>query len=129
MDTSGPLPVTPGRVLRKPDVPAAAAAIGVPVPAKFRTAADLAAIKIPWSLAVALGLVRIGDGMVSAGPGLGAWPPDDGTLLDAWFASLTAPGGKEPAETDLFAVLKTMDDGFSPMDRGFAWETIGTLQT
>jgi len=53
ISTAGPRPVTSRRVLRKPDLPAAAAAIGVPLPARLRTAADVPAIHRPWCLALA----------------------------------------------------------------------------
>lgn len=68
ISTAGPRPVTPRLVLRKPDLPAAAAVIGVPLPARLRTAADVPAIHRPWCLALAAGLLRVEDGAVSAGP-------------------------------------------------------------
>ena len=127
---SGPRAVTPSRVLRKPDVPDAAAAIGVQVPAKFRAAGDVPVIHRPWELALALELLQIKDGMVSAGPGLDPWPPDDETLVDAWFASLIAPDRNEHAsitDADLLAVLMTMDNGFSTTDPRFQWETVSVV--
>ncbi|MGH3492670.1 MAG: hypothetical protein ACRDQ1_05455 [Sciscionella sp.] len=57
-------PVTAGRVLRRADVPVAGAALGVSVPARVRTAADVRALHRPWCVALALGLLRIGDGIV-----------------------------------------------------------------
>ena len=74
ISTAGPRPVTPRRVLHKPDLPAAAAVIGVPLPARLRTAADVPAIHRPWCLALAAGLLRVEDGAVSAG-GATRWPP------------------------------------------------------
>src|SRR5271165_4509595 len=59
ISTAGPRPVTPRRVLRKPDLPAAAAVIGVPLPARLRTAADVPAIHRPWCLALAAGDVLV----------------------------------------------------------------------
>ena len=56
---AGSRPVTPRRVLRKPDLPAAAAVIGVPLPARLRTAADVPAVHRPWCLALAAGLLRV----------------------------------------------------------------------
>jgi hypothetical protein len=38
---AGPRPVTPRQVLRKPDLPSAAEAIGVSLPMRLRTAADI----------------------------------------------------------------------------------------
>src|SRR4051794_11789012 len=60
-------PVTPKGVLRPADVPAAASAIGVSVPARIRTAADLETIHRPWTAAQALGLVRVGTNRAVAG--------------------------------------------------------------
>ena len=45
---TGRRPVTPGRVLRKADVPAAGAALGVEVPARLRTMADIRELHRPW---------------------------------------------------------------------------------
>lgn len=53
-------PVTAGQVLRKADVPAAGAALGVDVPPRLRTMADIRALNRPWCVAVATGLVREG---------------------------------------------------------------------
>ncbi len=62
--------LTPGGVLRKPDVPAAGAALGVPVPAKLRTAADVRELNRPWSFGVGAGLIRIAGGKAAAEAGL-----------------------------------------------------------
>jgi hypothetical protein len=83
-------PVTPAQVLRKADVSAAGAAIGVRVPPSTRTAADVPELHGPWSVAVATGLLRISDGMVTGGQALEGWPPGDAALLDTWFAALRA---------------------------------------
>ena len=64
---TGPRPVTPRRVLRRPDLPAAAEVIGVSLPARARTAADIAALHRPWCLALAAGLLRVDDGTGLAG--------------------------------------------------------------
>ena len=58
--------MTPAQALRKADAPAAGAAIGVRVPPKTRSAADIPELHGPWSVAVATGLVRISDGTVTA---------------------------------------------------------------
>jgi hypothetical protein len=61
-------------VLRKADVQAAGAALGVEVPAPLRTMADIRELHRPWCVAVAAGLltededaVRIRDAMVPGG--------------------------------------------------------------
>src|SRR6266481_7390268 len=50
---TGRRPVTAGQVLRKADVPAAGAAVGVDLPPRLRTMADIRALHRPWCLAVA----------------------------------------------------------------------------
>lgn len=50
--------VTAGQVLRKAEVPAAGAALGVLVPPRLRTMADVRALHRPWRVAVATGLAR-----------------------------------------------------------------------
>jgi hypothetical protein len=54
-------------VLRKADVPAAGAAVGVDVPLRLRTMADIRALHRPWCLAVDTGLLQVGGGWVSGG--------------------------------------------------------------
>ena len=73
--------VTPGRVLRKADMPAAGAALGVEVPSRLRTMADIRELHRPWCVAVATGLLEVGDGWATAGPALEGWPPGDADLL------------------------------------------------
>jgi hypothetical protein len=84
--------VTASGVLRRPDVPAAAAALGVPAPAKMRTAADVPAVHRPWSVATAVGLLAVSSGSVTAaGPALPRWPQvDDATVLAGWLGGLGA---------------------------------------
>jgi hypothetical protein len=67
---TGHRPVTAGQVLRKADVPAAGAALGVDVPPKLRTMADIPALHRPWCAAVGAGLLQIRDGQVTGGPAL-----------------------------------------------------------
>jgi hypothetical protein len=83
-------PVTAGEVLRRADVPVAGAALGVRVPAKVRTAADVPALDRPWRTGIALGLLQISDGEVRRGPALAHWPLDSGELLAGWLAGLRA---------------------------------------
>ena len=87
---NGNRPVTVGRVLRKADVPAAGAALGVDVPSRLRTMADIRALHRPWCAAIATGLLQVSDGSVTAGPALECWPPDDAGLLAGWLAGLRA---------------------------------------
>jgi hypothetical protein len=82
--------VTAGKVLRKADVPAASAAIGVAVSASLRTMADVPSLHRPWRVAVATGLLSVRGGWVTSGPALESWPSGDEELLDGWLAGLTA---------------------------------------
>jgi len=78
---TGRRPVTAGQVLRRADIPAAAAAVGVDVPPRPRTMADVRALHRPWCAAVATGLLQVGGGWVTGGPVLQGWPPGDADLL------------------------------------------------
>ena len=98
-------PVTAGQVLRKADVPAAGAAIGVDVPPRLRTMADIPALHRPWCAAVATGLLQVGDGWVTAGPALECWPPGDADLLAGWLAALRAVCAAESYPQDEDSVL------------------------
>jgi hypothetical protein len=53
-------PVTAKGVLRPSEVPAVAAVLGVQVPAKVRTAADVTPIHWPWVAAEGAGLIEVG---------------------------------------------------------------------
>jgi hypothetical protein len=119
ISTAGPRPVTLRRVLRKSDLPAAAAVIGVPLPARLRTAADVPAIHRPWCLALAAGLLRAKDGAVGTGPSLACWPPADADVLSAWLSGLTAcsaaeagpdPRQQEVAAGDVLVLLRVLQD-------------------
>ena len=123
ISTAGPRPVTPRRELRKPDLPAAAAVIGVPLPARLRTAADVPAIHRPWCLALAAGLLRVEDGAVSTGPALACWPPADAGVLSAWLSGLTAclaaeagldPHEQDEAVGDVLVLLRMLQDEHVP---------------
>lgn len=85
----GPRAVTAGEVLRRSDVAVAGEVLGVEVPARVRTAADVPALHRPWSVAVGVGLLTVDGGVVTAGPALQRWPlVDDGELLAGWLAGL-----------------------------------------
>src|SRR5258708_37708851 len=104
---TGRRPVTAGQVLRKADVPAAGAAVGVDVPPRLRTMADIRALHRPWRLAVATGLLQVGGGWVTAGPALERWPPGDADLLAAWLTALRAVCAAEayPQDEDSVRLL------------------------
>lgn len=102
---AGHRPVTAGQVLRKADVPAAGAALGVDVPPKLRTMADLPALHRPWCAAVGAGLLRVCDGQVTGGPALERWPPAEADLLAGWLAGLRAVCAAESRPHDEDGVL------------------------
>ncbi len=114
-------PVTAALVLRKADIPAAGAALGVEVPPRPRTMADIRALHRPWRVAVATGLLQVGGGWVTGGPALGHWPPADADLLAGWLAALRAVCAAEsfPQEEDsvrllVLALLKVLGEDRVP---------------
>ena len=104
---TGRRPVTAGQVLRKADVPAAGSAVGVDVPPRLRTMADIRALHRPWCVAVATGLVQVSGGWVTAGPALERWPPGDADLLAGWLTALRAVCAAEsyPQDEDSVRLL------------------------
>jgi len=90
---SGPRPVTGREVLRKPDVAAAAAVIGVKAPQTLRSAADVPDLHHAWLLARAAGLVAITGGKAVARSV--ALPDKGGDILSAWLDSLLACAAAE----------------------------------
>jgi Plasmid pRiA4b ORF-3-like protein len=92
---SGPRPLTPQQVLRRPDIPAAATVIGVTPPKNPRAAADVVALNRPWNLALETGLLRADGGTVTTGPAFATWPPDDPEILAAWLHGLLTVSGYE----------------------------------
>jgi hypothetical protein len=83
---SGPRLLTGREVLRKPDVPAAAAVIGVKAPQTLRSAADVPDLHRAWLLALAAGLVAVTGG--KAGARSIALPGQDAEVLSAWLDAL-----------------------------------------
>ena len=127
---TGRRPVTAGRVLRKADVAAAGAALGVDVPTRLRTMADIRALHRPWCVAVATGLLQVGDGWVTAGPALEGWPPDDADLLAGWLAGLRAVCAAEsyPQDEDsvrllALALLTVLGEDGAPAAGGL-WQPV-----
>lgn len=76
-------PVTAKGVLRPSELAGAAAALGVQVPAKVRTAADVAPIHWPWVAAEAAGLIEIGSAKAVA-------CEVDGDPAELWLTGLDA---------------------------------------
>ena len=90
---SGPRLLTGREVLRKPDVPAAAAVIGVKAPQTLRSAADVPDLHRAWLLALAAGLVAVTGG--KAGARSIALPDQDAEVLSAWLDALRTSAAAE----------------------------------
>ena len=90
---SGPRLLTGREVLRQPDVPAAAAVIGVKAPRTLRSAADVPDLHRVWLLALAAGLVAVRDGKAVARSI--ALPEQDAEILSAWLDALRASAAAE----------------------------------
>ena len=127
---TGRRPVTPGRVLRKADVAAAGAALGVDVPARLRTMADIRALNRPWLVAVAAGLLHVDGEGATTGPALENWPPDDGTMLAGWLAGLRAvcaaesyPHDEDSVRLLALALLTVLNEDGVPAD-GDLWQPV-----
>jgi hypothetical protein len=103
---AGKRAVTAKGVLRKQDVPAAAAVIGVKCPQALRSAADLPDLHIAWCAAIGAGLLTVAGGKAVGGSALGGWPPDGTGPLEAWLRGL-------------FAVSVGVGGGQRDMGRGF----------
>ena len=121
-------------MLRKQDVPAAAAIIGVKAPQAVRSAADLPELHVAWCAAIGMGLLTVEGGKASGGPELKNWPPDDGTgLLEAWLKGFFAvSAGLGGGDRDLgrgtvvlvLALLKVLQDEDAPAGRGLLQEML-----
>jgi hypothetical protein len=65
--------------------------LGVPVPGRVRTAADVPALHRPWSFALGSGLLEISGSVAAAEPALEQWSTStDIEALDAWWAGFRA---------------------------------------
>jgi hypothetical protein len=121
-------------VLRKQDVPTAAAIIGVKAPQAVRSAADLPELHLAWCAAVGMGLLTVEGGKASGGPELKSWPPDDGTgLLEAWLkgffaVSAVLGGGDRDLGRDflvlVLALLNVLQVEDAPAGRGLLREVL-----
>jgi hypothetical protein len=80
-------------VLRKPAVPVACAAIGIRLPERFRSAADIPGLHRPWTAALALGVLEIVGDRAAASPELDGWP-GEGDTGGRWLDALRAVCGE-----------------------------------
>src|SRR5437016_4097667 len=84
-------PVTASRVLRRVDVAPAGSVLGVAVPGRVRTAADVPVLRRPWSFALGARLLEVDGATAVAGPVLQRWSSlDDAEILHAWLAGVRA---------------------------------------
>ena len=111
-------------------MPAAGSAVGVEVPPRPRTMADIRALHRPWCVAVATGLLQVGGGWVTGGPALGRWPPGDADLLAGWLTALRAVCAAEsyPQDEDsvrllAMALLTVLGEDRVPRADGL-WEPV-----
>lgn len=79
-------------VLRKSAVSAACAVIGIRVPERFRSAADVPGLHRPWTAALALGVLETAGDRAVAGPELEGWP-GKGDSAGRWLDALRAVCG------------------------------------
>ncbi|MGI9001838.1 MAG: plasmid pRiA4b ORF-3 family protein [Pseudonocardia sp.] len=93
--------VTPKQVLRPSDVPDAARVLAVTTPKRFTTAANVPTLHRLWTVAMAVGFLRIADGHAVAGPALAQWrDADDPTVCELWLTGLTAAVTADTHEED-----------------------------
>lgn len=79
------------RVLRRSDVPVAGRALGVELPERVRSAADVPALHWPWTAALGAGLLSVDSGRAVPAPALAGWRsanPDE--VLDLWARGFAA---------------------------------------
>ena len=101
--------VTAKGVLRRADVPAAGRELGVELPERVRSAADVPALHWPWTAALGAGLLSIEGGRAVPGQALASWrsaKPDE--VLELWARGFAA------ALTGLF----DDDDGSEALEIG-----------
>ena len=80
-------------VLRKPAVPGACATIGIRLPERFRSAADIPGLHRPWTVALAIGVLEIIGDRAAASPELDGWP-GEGDRGGRWLDALRAVCGE-----------------------------------
>lgn len=123
--------VTTKQVLRPVDVPAAAQALGIDVPARLRSAADVVRLHRSWKVALSIGFLRIADGSARPGPALARWSDtvDDDTVRELWTTGLEAgfaaavpvadePGAAAFARFILAVVSDDLPTSFGDLWRG-----------
>jgi hypothetical protein len=121
---AGPRAVTGREMLRKPDVPAAAAAVGMHVPRTMRSAGDVPKLHRAWLLAQAAGMVTVTGGKAAANAV--SLPDADDAVLSSWLEALrtsaTVEYGQRSVLDDLLASCLEIvtEDPASPRVRSWA---------
>jgi hypothetical protein len=109
----GKRPLTAGGVLRKPDLPAVGAALGIAVPVKLRTAADIRELNRPWTFGIGAGLISVADGKAAAVSGQDITGMGDAEFLDRWLsgtrAMLAAETPKDSDDSVLVGVITVLE--------------------
>lgn len=82
-------PVTAKGVLRRADVPRAGRTLGITVPDRVRTAADVPDLHRPWVTARELGLLTVDGGKAVPGPAVTTCTTTE-DILDEWSRALVA---------------------------------------
>ncbi|GAA0529073.1 plasmid pRiA4b ORF-3 family protein [Saccharopolyspora erythraea] len=83
--------VTAKGVLRRADVPAAGRALGIELPERVRSAADVPALHWPWTAALGAGLLSIDGGRAVPASALTGWRSANADeVLDLWTRGFAA---------------------------------------
>jgi hypothetical protein len=109
--------VTPKAVLRPSDVPAAVQALGIPLPDRIRSAADIPALHRPWKVALGCGFLKIAGGQAKAGQLADA---DDETVLGWWLAALPVTFAAGVGEEDEVAAAALVSHVLNVLAAGSA---------
>jgi len=89
-EDGGPRTLSPAGTVRKPEVPEACAAVGIPVPGKYRSAADVRDLNLPWAFAVGSGLIDISGKKTASKSGLDLEALDGEEFGRRWLAGTRA---------------------------------------
>jgi hypothetical protein len=83
--------VTAKQVLARTDVGLVGRALGIKVPQRVRSAADLPAVHYPWVAALEVGLLSVSEGRAGPGPAQESWrSAGGGEVLSGWSRGLVA---------------------------------------
>lgn len=84
-------PVTAKGVLSRADGLAAGTALGLAMPARVRSAADVPGLQWPWATAITAGLLSVDGKRALPGPRIASWNTvSNEQLMDSWLRALAA---------------------------------------